>query len=166
MDQDAISALFASDESSPDPEKKLEIEPIGEMDQDAISALFGSNESELEFELVADIDTDNGNDMEQDAISALFAEGEPDPIASADSSNGEDEDFVAAILEAKNQSSEKIVAAEDLEDDTDMPQVNIVKFDGAIEVDEEEVVDEFDTIDVDPDLIESILAGKDVDPYS
>jgi hypothetical protein len=166
MDQDAISALFASDESSPDPEKKLEIEPIGEMDQDAISALFGSDESELEFELVADIDTDNGNDMEQDAISALFAEGEPDPIASADSSNGEDEDFVAAILEAKNQSSEKIVAAEDLEDDTDMPQVNIVKFDGAIEVDEEEVVDEFDTIDVDPDLIESILAGKDVDPYS
>jgi hypothetical protein len=165
MDQDAISALFASEESPPEPEKELEIEPVGEMDQDAISALFGSDESEPEFDLVADIDTNSGNDMEQDVISALFAEGEPDPIASPEAANEEDEDFVAAIIEAKNQSSEKIVTAEDLEDDTDMPQVNIVKFDGAIEVDEEEVVDEFDTIDVDPDLIESILAGKDVDPY-
>jgi hypothetical protein len=165
MDQDAISALFASEESPPEPEKELEIEPVGEMDHDAISALFGSDESEPEFDLVADIDTNSGNDMEQDVISALFAEGETDPIASPEAANEEDEDFVAAIIEAKNQSPENIVTAEDLEDDTDMPQVNIVKFDGAIEVDEEEVVDEFDTIDVEPDLIESILAGKDVDPY-
>jgi hypothetical protein len=159
MDQDAISALFAANEPAPTGE------PAGDMGQDAISAMFAANDTADVVEPEPVPAVESTGEMDQDAISALFASNDPAPASSPEPVNEPDEDFVSAIIAAKNNSPEKVLTAEDL-DDTDVPKVNIVKFDGASDVEEEEdVADEFDSIDVDPGLIASILEGKDVDPY-
>ena len=166
MDQDAISALFTANDASPAVEPVAE-EP-GDMDQDAISALFAANDDAPAVEPVAE----EPGDMDQDAISALFAanNGESEaPEPASDSEPEPDEDFVAAIVEAKSKAAEPgLVTSEDLEDDTDMPAVNLVQFNsgGGVEAEGEEgeVVDDFDADDIDASLIAAILEGKDVDP--
>ncbi len=160
MGQDAISAMFAANDPVPvaEPISVPSVESVGDMGQDAISALFATNEPvpAVDPEPVVEVTGDLG----QDAISALFATTESDPVDSPEPSTGPDEDFVSAILEAKNKSVQKVVTAEDI-DDTDMPEVNIVKFDGSSPVEDEdegdEIVDEFDSIDIDPSLIALII---------
>ena len=52
---------------------------------------------------------------------------------------------------------------EDLEDDTDMPEVKLVEFKAGDDVDDQ-MVDDIDVDDIDSSLIAAILEGKDVDP--
>jgi hypothetical protein len=130
--------------------------------------LFAANDASPAVEPVAE----EPGDMDQDAISALFAanNGESEaPEPASDSEPEPDEDFVAAIVEAKSKAAEPgLVTSEDLEDDTDMPAVNLVQFNsgGGVEAEGEEgeVVDDFDADDIDASLIAAILEGKDVDP--
>jgi hypothetical protein len=75
--------------------------------------------------------------MRHDAISALFATNESQLAESPEALDVLSEDFGAAILEAKNNSIEKVVTAEYL-NDSDIPEVNIVKFNCTNEENEDE----------------------------
>jgi glycosyltransferase involved in cell wall biosynthesis len=169
LDQDAISTLFAANELDPAPEPVSEPEPSGVLDQDAISALFAANEPDPTPEPMSE--PEESGDLGQDAISALFEFDEaPAPGTVAESADTAmdtvEEDFVSAILEAKESAPGRIVTSEELEDDLDLPNVNAVKLNNSIEPEEDDEAarEEFESIDVDPELIASILEGKDVDP--
>lgn len=126
-------------------------------------------------------------DLDQHAITALFAENntpnepeEPDEIEVQDEPNIElgtdqfleqaeeiEEDVVSAILDAKTDQALPLVEVTDVEDsDVDLPSVNVIQVNDDIEAvtDEEELIDDLEVDDIDPDLIASILEGKDVDP--
>ena len=100
----------------------------------------------------------------------MFAANEPEPATAESPAVPEpeqDEDFVSAIIEAKSKADDSgIITAEDLEEDTDMPEVNMVQFSSEsadeTEIDEGELPDDAD--DIDSSLIAAILEGKDVDP--
>lgn len=164
LDQDAISALFAA--SDPEPEAEPAPEPSGELDQNVISALFAANDSEPEVEPALE----PSGDLDQDAISALFAsddDPQPETIAEPASTVPDEfeEDFISAIIEAKTNAPVQTITSEELEDDVDLPVVKAVKLNDSIEEkDDEADWEEFESIDVDQDLIASILAGKDIDP--
>ena len=90
------------------------------------------------------------DDMGQDAISALFGTDEPaaDPAATSDA------------IETKSYDS-----VEDDLADVDLPEINMVQHSYDETEPELSNFDDFDTEDdIDPDLIESILEGKDEDP--
>jgi hypothetical protein len=90
------------------------------------------------------------DDMGQDAISALFGTDEPaaDPAATSDT------------IETKSYDS-----VEDDLADVDLPEINMVQHSYDETEPELSNFDDFDTEDdIDPDLIESILEGKDEDP--
>jgi len=162
LDQDAISALFAANDD-PAPAAEPAAEASGEMDQDAISAMFAANADPAP---AAEPAAEASGEMDQDAISAMFAANEPEP-ATAVPEPEQDEDFVSAIIEAKSKADDSgIITAEDLEEDTDMPEVNMVQFSSEsadeTEIDEGELPDDAD--DIDSSLIAAILEGKDVDP--
>ena len=164
MDQDAISALFAANDES-EPEAEQAVDNSDDMDQDAISALFAANEDSAP---ATEPTTDASGDMDQDAISALFAASDdPEPEADPEIPAMEpeqEEDFVSAIIEAKSNADESgLITAEDLEDDTDMPEVKLVEFKAGDDVDDQ-MVDDIDVDDIDSSLIAAILEGKDVDP--
>jgi len=159
LDQDAISAVFAAND--PEPADEPVVEESGDLDQDAISALFAANDPESEDEPAAE----ESGDLDQDAISALFAANGPEPAAEStiEEFGDPDQDVVSAILEAKNNAAEPTQFNVD-ELDVDLPEVNLIQFDSGAEIEDEELSDEFDSIDVDPGLIAAILEGKDVDP--
>jgi len=152
MGQDAISALFAANDPDPEAPAAEPVDLNGDMGQDAISALFAANDSEPEAAAEPE-DTSSGY-MGQDAISALFGNEETAPDLTPDAPATSDD------IEIKTYDS--------VEDDlvnTDLPEVNMVQLNPDEEVPELSNFDDFDAEDdIDSDLIDSILEGKNEDP--
>jgi hypothetical protein len=146
--QGAISALFAAKDPEPEAVAGPEETASGDMGQDTISALFAS--SDPEPETVAEPEAPDSGDMGQGAISALFGNDDPaaDPVATSDA------------IETNTYDS----VEEDLAN-TDMPEVTMVQPSlGEVEPGLSNF-DDFDAEDdIDVDLIESILEGKDENP--
>jgi hypothetical protein len=168
MGQDAITALFAAGSPEPEPATDISNEPAGDMDQDAISALFAANDSAPEP--AAEIPVEVSGEMGQDAINALLAASD---LTSESELNIEpdavpepqERDFVEAIIEAKKNPAEPIeFSLDDL--DNDLPDVNLIQFGSVTPEGEVEIPVDFDEEEVDMSLIASILEGKDVDPYA
>ena len=188
MGQDAISALFAANDAEPETFTEPEAAVSGDMGQDAIAALFAANDPEPEVvaepETFAEPEAPISGDMGQDAIAALFAANDSEPEAAAepeDTSSGYmGQDAISALFGNEETAPDltpdapatsddiEIKTYDSVEDDlvnTDLPEVNMVQLNPDEEVPELSNFDDFDAEDdIDSDLIDSILEGKNEDP--
>ncbi len=170
MNQKTVSSLPVADDSGSTTEPERE-HVSDNLNPDAVLPSVAENDTEFQPE--AEPEPAEHGDLDQDAISALFAAEAPELNSEPDLEpktnlvsiqlDELDEDAVPTSDESEACTEDGDEVSEE-SSDLNLPDVKIVQLNSSDEVEDESYSDDLDEVDVDPDLIASILEGKDVDP--